>query len=431
MIEKFRILSILLVNLQSFRWFAARYSGWAKGGNRMKRLSVVAVAAMVMGAAPAAKDPPPIANYWMDVATTSGMGAGMTPGGRPNMGQIMSMMSGGGGSVGHTLDLRLASRTKAPASPEADHLIPAGLQMGSSLPLLTPTVVKEERAPTGMPTNFPQPKGRMLIYWGCGEHVGAPQPTVIDFAKVAAGQVPPGMAAMASMAHLVTGPTSAPGFGRWPNQKDSRAVPAQGSLVGAHKVEANYAPPIGFSLGAGQDFMAPLNLAEAGPLPSGATPLRWQPASNATGYALALFGASPNGDVGMWSSASKATMPALDYVGPSEVRRLIGTGAVLPPTTSQCLLPAEVAAAVPMGMVTMIGYGPEAYFEEKPKAPTWTTRVRYKTTASLMHGMGGMMGGAMTQGAPEQQPQAGQEPPKKKKKFGIGDLLGGSLPVPH
>ena len=402
----------------------------------MKRVSVLAAgvsAVVVMGAAPAAKEPPPIANYWMDVATTSGFGAGMAGGGKPNMGQIMQMMSGGGASVGHTLDLRLASRTKAPASPEADHLIPPGLQMGASLPLLTPVRVEPERAPTSLPANFQKPKGRMLIYWGCGEHVGAAQPTVIDFAKVAEGQVPPGMAAMASMAHLVTGPTSAPGFGRWPNQKDSRAVPAAGSLVGAHKVEANYAPPIGFSLGAGQDFMAPLNLAEAGPLPSGATPLRWQQPSNATGYALALFGATASGDVVMWSSASKAAMPALDYLAPSEVRRLITAGAVLPPSTNQCLLPAEVAAAVPAGMVTMIGYGPEAFFEEKPKAPTWTTRVRFKTTASLMHGMGGMRGGAgMGQVAadPQQAPQ-GQEPPKKKKKFGIGDLLGGALPVPH
>ena len=397
-----------------------------------------AVLATSLWAAPAkkagaAKDPPPIASYWMDVATQSGMGAGMSQGQRPDMGQVMAMMRGGGGAVMHTLDLRLASRDKPAAAPQADHLIPPGLQMGASLPLVTPAAVREEPATPGLPANFQKPKGRMLIYWGCGEHVGATQPTVIDFAKVAEGQVPPGMAAMASMAHLVTGPTSAPGFGRWPNQKDSRAVPAAGSLVGAHKVEANYAPPIGFSLNAGQDFMASLNLAEAGPLPSGATPLRWQTAPNATGYALAMFGATASGDVVMWSSASKAAMPALDYVTPSEVKRLIAAGAVLPPSTSQCLLPAEVAAAVPAGVVTMIGYGPEAYFAEKPKAPTWTTRVRYKTTASLMHGMGGMMGGAMSQSAPEQQqPQAGQEPPKKKKKgFGLGDLLGGALPVPH
>ena len=398
----------------------------------MKRVSVLAAgAAVLVGAAPA-KDPPPIANYWMDVATTSGMGAGMTPGQRPNIGQIMNMMNGGGGSVGHTLDLRLASRDKPAGAAQADHLIPPGLQMGASLPLITPVREEAPRGTPGLPPNFQKPRGRMLIYWGCGEHVSTGQPTVIDFAKVAEGQVPPGMAAMASMAHVVSGPTGAPGFGRWPNDKDSRPVPAAGSLIGAHKVQANYAPPIGFSLAGGQDFMGPMNLAEAGPLPSGATPIRWPLVPNATGYALALFGASPNGDVVMWSSANKAAMPALDYLAPAEVRRLVAAGAVLAPATGQCVLPAEVAAAVPMGMVMGIGYGPEAYFAEKPKAPTWTTRVRYKTTGSLMHGMGAMMGGM---GMPPAQsagdPQQAQQPPKKKKKFGIGDLLGGALPVPH
>ena len=344
------------------------------------------------------------------------------------MGQIMSMMSGGS-SVGHTLDFRLASRDKAATAPQADHLIPPGLQMGASLPLVTPAVVREEPQ-TAMPANFQRPKGRMLIYWGCGEHVGPGQPTIIDFAKVAAGQMPPGMAGLASMAHVVTGPHGAPGFGRWPNDRDSRAVPAAGSLLGAHKVEGNYSPPIGFALGAGQDFMPALNLVEAGTLGSGATRLRWQPAQVATGYALAMFGAAQNGDVVMWSSASKAAMPALDYLAPAEVRRLIAAGAVLAPSTSECVLPAEVAAASPAGMVTMIGYGPEAYFAEKPKAPKWTTRVRFKSTASMMHGMGGMMGGGYGAGAAAQagEPQQPQEPPKKKKRFGIGDLLGGAVP---
>src|SRR3954447_1836695 len=141
----------------------------------MKRASVlglsgmIGAAALTIEAAPA-KDPPPIANYWMDVATQSGMGAGMTPGARPSMSQIMGMMSGGS-SVAHTLDLRLASKDKAPA-PEADRWVPSGLQMGASLPLITPVREEAPRMPTGMPTNY-QPKGRMLIYWGCGEHAGA------------------------------------------------------------------------------------------------------------------------------------------------------------------------------------------------------------------------------------------------------------------
>ena len=284
----------------------------------MNRIGLVAAAAVVVGAAPAAKDPPPIANYWMDVATQSGMGAGMTGA------QMMSMMSGGGGAVMHSLDLRLASKDRPAAAPQADHLIPPGLQMGASLPLVTPVREAAPPATPGMPMQ--QPKGRMLIYWGCGEHVSAGQPTVIDFSKMTPGKVPPGMAAMASMAHVVSGPSGAPGFGRWPNDRDSRQVPASGSLLGAHQVQGNYSPPIAFSLGAGQDFMPGLALREAGTLPSGADRLMWQPAAQATGYALAMFGSNGGGDVVMWSSARSASMAAMDYLAPAEVRRLIAAG---------------------------------------------------------------------------------------------------------
>lgn len=363
--------------------------------NRFCALAAGVSAAVLMGAAPAkqtAKAPPPIASYWMDVATQSGMGAGMTPGARPNMSQIMAMMNGGGGEAIHTLDLRLASKDKPAGAPQADHLIPPGLQMGASLPLLTPVREEAPREHGSMPTQWQRPKGRMLIYWGCGEHASAGQPTVIDFSKIEPGKMPPGMAAMASMAHVQVGPTGAPGFGRWPNDRDTRQVPAGGSLVGAHKVEGNYSPPISFSLGAGQDFMPALGLRDAGALPSGASRLMWQPASQATGYALSLFGASGNGDVVMWSSAKSAQMPAMDYLAPSEVKRLVAAGSVLPPSANECVLPAEVAAAVPMGMVMMIGYGPEADFTDDPKLPKWATKVRYKTTASLMRGMPGMGG---------------------------------------
>jgi hypothetical protein len=391
-------------------------------------VSSAVVSAGLYAAAPAASSAP-VASYWMDVATQSGMGAPMGGGARPDMSQIMAMMNGGGAPI-HTLDLRLASKDKPTGAPQADHLIPAGLQMGASLPLLTPVREEAPRAEPGMPAQYQRPKGRMLIFWGCGEHASAGQPTVIDFSKIAPGQVPPGMAAFASMAHVQSGPTSAPGFGRWPNERDSRAVPVAGSLIGAHKIEANYAPPISFSLGAGQDFMPALGLREAGALPSGASRLVWQPAPTATGYALAMFGSSGNGDVVMWSSAKSAQMPAMDYLAPSEVKRLVATGSVLPPSASECLLPAEVVAASQGGMLTMIGYGPEADFADSPKLPKWTTKVRFKTTASLIRGMGDMGGQAASQQEQEQDQAQDQQqpPPKKKRGFGLGDILGS---IPH
>ena len=384
-------------------------------------LAVSVAGAGVYAAAPT-KAPAPVASYWMDVATQSGMGAGMMGGGRPDPSQIMAMMNGRGGAV-HTLDLRLASKEKN-AAPQADHLIPPGLQMGPSLSLLTPVREEAPASKPGMPTQWQQPKGRMLIYWGCGEHVSAGQPTVIDFSKMQPGKVPPGMAAMANMAHVQTGPTSAPGFGRWPNERDRRPVPVSGSLLGAHKVQANYAPAIAFSLGSGQDFMPALALREGGALPSGASRLEWQQAQSATGYALTMFGSNGSGDVIMWSSAKSAQMPAMDYLAPGEVKRLVAAGAVLPPSTNQCVLPAEVASASPQGMVMMIGYGPEADFSDKPRLPTWTTKVRFKTTASLMRGMGAMMGDS---GEADEQEQA-QQPPKKRRGLGLGDILGA---IPH
>jgi hypothetical protein len=93
----------------------------------------------------------------------------------------------------------------------------------------------------------------------------------------------------------------------------------------------------------------------------------------------------------MWTSANKAAaFPNLDYLSPDQVKKLIAAGAALPPSASECTVPAEVIKASPAGMVMMIGYGPEAFFSDKPKSPTWTVRARYKSTASLMLGMGGM-----------------------------------------
>src|SRR3954454_1759700 len=107
----------------------------------------------------------------------------------------------------------------------------------------------------------------MLIYSGCGDHAAGGQPLCFDFAQLASGNVPENVRRMGEMMARRgvagrSGPTNAPGFGEWPNRDDSRAVPAGGSLAGAHRVQGNYSPPIAFSLGAGQDFMAPMRMSD-------------------------------------------------------------------------------------------------------------------------------------------------------------------------
>ena len=111
----------------------------------MIKLSVLAagVSAAVLGASVYAAAPAksgasasPIANYWMDVSTRVASARDDGGGGRP------SPAADDGdderrriGSVAHMLNLRLSSREKPSGAPQANHFIPAGMEMGPSLPL--------------------------------------------------------------------------------------------------------------------------------------------------------------------------------------------------------------------------------------------------------------------------------------------------------
>jgi hypothetical protein len=119
---------------------------------------------------------PPIAHYWLNVETAGGMGMEIPPG--------MAGMMPPGMQGGKRMKLDLGSSQSPRGEPRAMHVIPPGLAMGPSLPLVTPKI---ERAPTREveeEREYERPKGRMLIYWGCGEAVRAGQPVIIDFANM-------------------------------------------------------------------------------------------------------------------------------------------------------------------------------------------------------------------------------------------------------
>src|SRR5690348_13752299 len=83
--------------------------------------AVIAASISVTNVAPAATGAPaPTATYWMDVATQSGIGAGMgaSMGRGMNPAQAMAMMNRGGAAM-HMLDLRLASKTRPAGAPQA------------------------------------------------------------------------------------------------------------------------------------------------------------------------------------------------------------------------------------------------------------------------------------------------------------------------
>ncbi len=223
-----------------------------------------------------------VARYTLDAGTISGMGALGRPGGpRGNsVAAAMAMMRGGASNArAHELVLHLGTTRAATGTPKAEHALPSTARFGPLLPLWTPPPSRPAPLTTGP---MEMPKGRMLLFWGCGEKAAPGQPLVLDFSKMAKGQVPPGLYAQAlniAEEWRVTQANSKT-YGEWPHSSDAQTVPSNGSLLGAHKVAGNYTPDINFTLD--QDFMAPIALTSR-PLPSGAYAMSWNAVPAATG----------------------------------------------------------------------------------------------------------------------------------------------------
>ena len=132
-------------------------------------------------------------------------------------------------------------------------------------------------------------------------------------------------------------------IGEWPNQRSRQTIPANGSLVGAHRIAGNYSPEINFSLASGQDFLAPIAITSNQRAASGAVPIAWRAVPNATGYFLMAVGSRSDNTIVMWSSSEIQfnQMGSFDYLSPEEVVRLIAQRVVLQPTTTNCTVPAE------------------------------------------------------------------------------------------
>lgn len=346
---------------------------------------------------------PPIARYTIDAGTTSGM-AGMAGGG---MGAAMAMMGGGASRANHEMILRIGSQRAPTGAAVAEHFMPPGAKLGKSVQL---TYAPGKGAPDGPQGEMP--KGRLLIYWGCGANAPKGQPIVIDFAKVAKGQVPPGLyqQAMNLPGDWDIKPTNSKTYADWPNAKDNKAVRPDSSLIGAHKITSSYAPEISFTLN--QDFMPALS-ARSAEQTGGSIMLNWNRLPTATGYYAWAFSAKDMGGRGQPSEmvwwASSATQafggPLWDWLSPAAVQKLIGAKTVMPPTQTSCQIPAEVKKAggeIMMG--SLYAYGPEQHFANPPRPadpkiawkPDWTTRVRFRSNTMFMIGgpdmgdMGGM-----------------------------------------
>ena len=347
---------------------------------------------------------PPEARYWMGATTGSGMLAmtAMASGGKPSMASIMKMATGGIPTESHSIMLKLGSALAATkGEPEAFHTMPPGANVNKPIYLHTPQPGGPSSPASG---SYKQPKGQITFYWGCGEKAGPGQPVVLTFDKLVRGENDPELEALQGSvsARGVRKPSVANSktYGDWPHSdpknrnKDLDASFATGAtLAGLHVIEGTYSPKIDFTLPADKSFMEAVKYTASGVTPSGAIGLSWAASPRATGYSLGVMAPERADDESanfiMWSSANRpATFIQMEDLTPAEVNRLIGLKAVLPATTTECAIPAEVVKATKQGSMLMFtAFGDEATFVYPPR-PTdpsvtwdqdWFSRVSFKS----------------------------------------------------
>ena len=420
--------------------------------------SVAALTAAFVGAVAIAQPQqvvtPPKAVYWISADTTAGLAA-------MGMASMAQMRSGAPPSQVRTLKLELGSTlAPSPSAPNAAHDIPPALNMGRALDLRTPT--RGQTTPTPRDPTVPDTQninGRLLLFWGCGERAGPGQPLIVDFASVQQGQMPAGLSGATLNLQPERGPSPdrSRTFGEWPNpdvnpmRRNDTAVPANGSLVGAHFIHGNYTPDIRFSLGADRDFMAGVQMTQT-TAPSGSVALSWAAIPHATGYFASVIGGmqgqgGAGSDMVMWSSSARKIFggPLNVYLSPADATRLVGERVVMAPSTTTCTVPLEVTRAAPQAAMLMFSaFGPESNFvhparpadARTPWNQEWVAKVRFKSGSMSMLGVNGTNMAGMPGLTPEQQAEMQRMQCEQARaqqgavSGGIGSAIGSATGIP-
>lgn len=375
---------------------------------------------------------PPRTVYWMDLSTNSGL-SGMGGGS-----SVMRAMATGGNASSTRIDLEIGSQDRpARGGVEATHNVPRGARVGPDLRLEPNRDARSSPGETQRGNE--QPRGRLFLFHGCGERAPRGQPVVIDFARVAAGEMPPGLESRVRAARTPNSPSQRgwPSVAQGPRGRNATVlnaardiIPAGGSVVGDHVVRSSMASDIRFSLSPDHDVMAPVSFTTNTPNPSGSVNLVWNSVPRATGFALAAMGQGENeGDMVYWTASAERTWDSniFEFLPPSEAARLVRERVLLSPATTSCTVPQEAARLLGVGsgnqdrmaMVFLTAFGPEANFVDPPRPSDpatpwrqdWAVKVRLNSTNMDMLGqsMAAMMGGG---GPAMRDPLAETAPPE-------------------
>ena len=411
-------------------------------------------AAAVAAKAGAQVTKPVIALAYMDLATN----ASDMPGGMMGAAQSSSFLGALGGMArgsssndrgnvfGNTHALGFANgkyvdvsvfSNKNTAMTDATQAIPAGMNLGDSLKLYAPApdkpmaAVPAEESPTE--PSYEKPKGKISIYWGCGETVRAGQPRTIDVAKAS----PEEYAKFFIMRGKFTkGARSLPGNPAWPNKQDDRKIPDNASLVGQHQFSGNGLPEnFKFNLNTANDLMPPIELQQT--KRNGSTSLEWKNIANARAYFISVMGGQATGsdstEMVVWTSSEQADFGfgLLDYQSNGDIDKWLSEKILLPANTNKCDVPKGIFGDQGTGMLRMIAYGSDAYFVYPPRPaapklawePEWQTKLRVKSTfSSILGGFGDMSNRNSNARAEQQKPEQ-----KEENKVKATDVLKGLL----
>lgn len=352
------------------------------------------------------------ASYEMQVQTISGMG-----GGASGMDMVRMLMGGGQPSAARSLQLTLTSAQSAPAAPQAEHLIPAGLGLGNTLPLLTPPPGKASER--GTSDDRPEEvKGRLVIFRGCAGSAAADKPEVIEMSALMPDQRRLAQAMAKGKGWSSQESDRAVTTGSWPNSRSQQDLPANASLVGDHQVQSNYAPEIRFRVGRSHDFLAPvqLSISRAGE----AIDLSWKPVATALGsQAMAIGAQDSEKELVLWTSSSTAwgegSVPAA--LDAATARKLISQGALMPPDQTRCTIGAEAMKRLGTGVVHFTAYGEvlraTGPAPAKGGAPIWSVTLVRDSVSTLP-----LMEMEAPQGENPGEPPA-QEKPKNRGGWGL------------
>ena len=337
----------------------------------------------------------------------------------------MSMLGGlpGGGSKGENrfgntqsaaagawIDVTLMTREN-PSLAQAQQAVPAGF-LGAPLQLQAPKDVKApppDRGDESEPQEYERPRGKLLLYWGCGATVRPGQPKVLDMATA----TPADLGRFFQSRRATTrGTHAAPGRPVWPSPADKRMVPAGASLVGEHAFSGSGVPePFRFHIPPAQDLMPPLDVQQRDN--AGALELSWRGLPTARAYFASGMGAAGQNEMVIWTSseAPDTGFGLTDYQPNVSIDRWLREKVLLPATATQCTVPKGVFAGEG-AMLRLIAYGSELNLAHPPRPadpkqrwePVWAVKVRVKSVASLMLGMPSMP-------PQQQQQQRGQRMP--------------------